>query len=65
MANRRLDVAEYMLDEIGLGHDVIGGGRLGVIEADAWYVCSSQPRANASVRSGTRIALIVAKYGCN
>lgn len=65
LAFRRLDVAEFLLDGQGLGHSVIGGGGPGVLAPSNWQVCSSLPRAGTTVRSGTRVALIVEKYECD
>lgn len=63
MAHRRLDVAEYMLSSVGLGHTVVGDSDA-ADHPDEWVVCASQPRADTHVHSGTRIALIVEETVC-
>jgi hypothetical protein len=63
MAQRRLDVAEYMLSTVGLSQAIVGSLAAANDPTD-WYVCASQPRANTTVPSGTRVALIVDEYGC-
>lgn len=41
----RLDVAQELLDDAGLGYEVIGGGALGVIVRRNWQVCEQRPHA--------------------
>ncbi|HVW80974.1 MAG TPA: PASTA domain-containing protein [Mycobacteriales bacterium] len=63
MADRRLDVAEYMLRRVGLVQQVVGSPEAADDPSD-WYVCASQPRANTRVSTGTQVALIVENFGC-
>lgn len=47
----RLDVAQELLDDAGLGYEVIGGGALGVIVRRNWQVCEQRPRAGKVAKS--------------
>jgi beta-lactam-binding protein with PASTA domain len=64
MAQRRLDVAEYMLSAAGLSQALVGP-LAAANDPTEYYVCASQPRANTTVPSGTRVALIVEKWECD
>jgi hypothetical protein len=55
---KRLDVAQELLDDAGLGYEVIGGGLLGVVIRSNWEVCEPRPRAGA--RANT-VDLVVAR----
>jgi hypothetical protein len=48
---KRLDVAQELLDDAGLGYEVIGGGALGVIVRRNWQVCEQRPRAGRLAKS--------------
>jgi hypothetical protein len=48
---KRLDVAQEVLDDAGLGYEVIGGGDLGVIVRRNWQVCEQRPRAGRRAKS--------------
>ena len=48
---KRLDVAEELLDDAGLGYEVIGGGDLGVIVRRNWQVCEQRPRPGRRAKS--------------
>lgn len=63
MADRRLDVSEYMLSTVGLTEAVVGP-RAAAGDPTDWFVCASQPRANTTVPSGTQVALIVQEFAC-
>ncbi|MGH2931389.1 MAG: hypothetical protein ACRDKK_00885 [Gaiellaceae bacterium] len=47
----RLDVAQELLDDAGLGYEVIGGGDLGVIVRRNWQVCEQRPRPGKRAKS--------------
>jgi hypothetical protein len=47
----RLDVAQELLDDAGLGYEVIGGGALGVVVRRNWQVCEQRPRAGKVAKS--------------
>ena len=53
---KRLDVAQEVLDDAGLGYEVVGGGALGVIVRSNWEVCEQRPRAG---RRATTVGLVV------
>lgn len=55
---KRLDVAQEVLDDAGLGYEVIGGGLLGVVVRSNWEVCEQRPQAG--VRAKT-VDLVVAR----
>lgn len=63
LAHRPLDVAEYLLDSQGLGHAVVGPDQADY-DANQLRVCSTLPRAGTTVRSGTRVALVVRFPDC-
>ena len=48
---KRLDVAQELLDDAGLGYEVIGGGALGVVVRSNWRVCEQRPRAGRLAKS--------------
>ena len=48
---KRLDVAQELLDDAGLGYEVIGGGALGVIVRSNWQVCQQRPSAGILAKS--------------
>lgn len=48
---KRLDVAQELLDDAGLGYEVIGGGALGVVMRRNWQVCEQRPRAGRRAKS--------------
>jgi hypothetical protein len=48
---KRLDLAQELLDDAGLGYDVIGGGDLGVIVRRNWQVCEQRPRPPRRAKS--------------
>jgi hypothetical protein len=54
----RLDVAQEILDDAGLGYEVIGGGAAGVIVRSNWEVCSQRPPAGRRAES---VDLVVAR----
>jgi hypothetical protein len=45
LAGASLDVAEGQLEDLGIAHDVVGGGLLGIIDRSAWEVCATSPAA--------------------
>jgi hypothetical protein len=47
----RLDVAQELLDDAGLGYEVIGGGDLGVLVRRNWQVCEQRPRPGRRAKS--------------
>ena len=51
----RLDVAQELLDDAGLGYEVIGGGALGVIVRRNWQVCEQRPRAGRTSSGATQV----------
>jgi hypothetical protein len=55
---KRLDVAQELLDDAGVGYEVIGGGTLGVVVRSNWEVCEQRPRAG---RKAKTVDLIVAR----
>jgi hypothetical protein len=48
---KRLDVAQELLDDAGLGYEVIGGGALGVIVRRNWQVCEQRPSPGTLAKS--------------
>lgn len=48
---KRLDVAQELLDDAGLGYEVVGGGELGVIVRRNWQVCKQSPRPGRRAKS--------------
>jgi hypothetical protein len=48
---KRLDVAQDVLDDAGLGYEVIGGGALGVAVRRNWQVCEQRPKAGKRAKS--------------
>jgi hypothetical protein len=48
---KRLDVAQEVLDDAGLGYEVIGGGALGVVVRRNWQVCEQRPGAGRLAKS--------------
>jgi hypothetical protein len=54
----RLDYAESVLEAQGLSYEIFGGGKLGVIDEDNWWVCAEKPLSGHWV---TKVKLIVAK----
>jgi hypothetical protein len=55
---KRLDVAQELLDDAGVGYEVIGGGALGVLVRSNWRVCEQRPRAGKKAKT---VDLIVAR----
>lgn len=55
---KRLDVAQEILDDAGLGYEVIGGGALGVLVRSNWEVCEQRPPAGRRAES---VDLVVAR----
>jgi hypothetical protein len=55
---KRLDVAQELLDDAGVGYEVIGGGALGVLVRSNWEVCRQRPRAGKKAKT---VDLIVAR----
>lgn len=55
---KRLDVAQELLEDAGLGYEVIGGGALGVIVRSNWEVCEQRPSAG---RRAKTVDLVVAR----
>jgi PASTA domain len=55
---KRLDVAQEVLDDAGLGYEVIGGGVFGVVVRSNWEVCEQRPGAGRRAKS---VDLIVAR----
>jgi hypothetical protein len=55
---KRLDVAQEILDDAGIGYEVIGGGTLGVLVTSNWEVCEQRPRAGKRSES---VDLVVAR----
>jgi hypothetical protein len=54
----RLDVAQEILDDAGVGYEVIGGGAVGVLVRSNWEVCRQRPRAGKKAKT---VDLIVAR----
>jgi hypothetical protein len=54
----RLDVAQEVLDDAGVGYEVIGGGVLGVIVRSNWEVCRQHPDAGVEAET---VDLVVAR----
>jgi beta-lactam-binding protein with PASTA domain len=55
---KRLDVAQELLDDAGLGYEVIGGGVFGVVVRSNWEVCEQRPPAGRRAKS---VDLVVAR----
>jgi beta-lactam-binding protein with PASTA domain len=54
----RLDYAEALLEARGLSYEVHGGGKLGVIDEENWWVCAQKPLTG---RWATKVDLVVAR----
>jgi hypothetical protein len=59
LADARLDRAETYLDRLGVGHDTSGGGTFGIIDRSNWQVCTTTPRAGATLPPDTSVRLFV------
>jgi serine/threonine-protein kinase len=55
----RLDLAEGLLDRLGVEHDTSGGGTFGIIERDAWTVCATRPAPGDAPADGDPVKLFV------
>jgi beta-lactam-binding protein with PASTA domain len=54
----RLDFAEATLKARGLSYEIFGGGKLGVIDEENWWVCAQKPSPGRWVE---KVNLVVAK----
>jgi serine/threonine protein kinase len=59
----RVDWAQNYLDGLGIGHDTLGGGLLGILDESNWMVCASSPKLGATVAAGTKVKLF-ADHSC-
>jgi serine/threonine protein kinase len=59
LVGQPLDVAEQRLAELGLRSSVEGGGLFGILIPSDWDVCATSPAADATVRRGTTVELLV------
>jgi serine/threonine-protein kinase len=59
LAGARLDLAEALLDRLGIEHDTSGGGTFGILDRSAWTVCASEPAAGATTAPGDVVTLLV------
>ena len=49
LAGARLDLAEHLLDRLGVKHDTSGGGTFGIIDSGNWTVCTTTPASGAAL----------------
>ena len=59
LVGQPLDVAEQRLDQLGLHSSEVGGGIFGVLIPSDWDVCGTSPPADATVRPGSTVQLLV------
>ena len=58
-----LDVAQRRLADLGLNSNEVGGGLFGVLVPSDWEVCQSSPAADATVRRGSTVQLLIDRPG--
>ncbi len=58
-----LDVAEQRLSDAGLHSSEIGGGLFGALIPSDWEVCQTTPAADATVRRGSTVQLLIDRPG--
>ncbi len=59
LGGARLDLAEKLLDRLGVHHDTSGGGVLGIIDRGNWTVCTTAPASGAGLAAGDSVKLFV------
>jgi serine/threonine protein kinase len=59
LVGQPLDIAEQQLADLGLQSSVEGGGLFGILIPSDWDVCATSPAADATVRRGTTVELLV------
>lgn len=55
LVGERLDVAEYELDHMSIGYDVVGGGVAGIVVKSDWTVCQIHPAAGQPVNGNVEL----------
>jgi serine/threonine protein kinase len=63
LVGQPLDVAEQRLDDLGLRSSEVGGGLFGPIFLSDWEVCQTSPPADARVRRGSTVRLLIDRPG--
>ncbi len=63
LEGERLDLAERELSGLGLRPRTLGGGVLGILIAENWEVCDTNPGGGEGVRPGATVELLVDRPG--
>jgi len=63
LVGQPLDAAEQRLRALGLRSNEVGGGILGVLIPSDWEVCQTSPAADATVRHGATVRLLIDRPG--
>jgi serine/threonine protein kinase len=63
LVGQHLDVAEQRLSDLGLRSTEVGGGLFGVLVPSDWEVCQTSPAADATVRRGSTVQLLIDRPG--
>jgi hypothetical protein len=63
LVGQPLDIAEQRLDDLGLRSTEEGGGIFGVLIPSGWEVCATSPPADAMVRPGALVELLIDRPG--
>ena len=63
LVGQPLDVAEQRLANLGLHSNEVGGGLFGVLVPSDWEVCQTSPAADAAVRRGSTVQLLIDRPG--
>jgi serine/threonine protein kinase len=63
LVGQPLDFAEQRLSDLGLDSTEVGGGIFGVLVPSDWEVCQTDPVADATVRRGSTVQLLIDRPG--
>jgi serine/threonine protein kinase len=59
----RVDYVQDYLDGLGIDHDTVGGGILGILDESSYQVCASAPRPDNTLEVGHK-ATLYADHSC-
>jgi serine/threonine-protein kinase len=59
----RVDYVQDYLDGLGIDHDTLGGGILGILDESSYQVCASSPRPDNTLEVGHKVTLY-ADHSC-
>jgi serine/threonine protein kinase len=59
----RVDYVQDYLDGLGVGHDTLGGGILGILDESSYQICASSPRPGNTLEPGHK-AQLYADHSC-